>query len=1334
MATHVESPDGKIIEFPDSMNMPAIQGAMQRLYPPRPVLSWPPQAQPATPMAAQPTQAAPMPNSTQAQDVDKTPSLVQKGATDPGFLSQLLDVAKAAFHSPMMPPTMVPSGQGGPMHVAGPTVQEGLQATTGYQGYPQIYHAAQELGQGNKNRDPNAAMKGVADLIGGGMSAAQPLMLGAGINNPLPMLKGLLTSTATSYGAQKATEFLGGPPEAQELAAQLGGMLPMIHGTKAAIDGAKPEAPMHQAVPSEVQSAQGSVGPLLDKTENSWHEHKPSDIGPAPDLRAGRPGSVLDEYADMHEAKQSQAQLDKGRERFLNNQSNIKSNYSQSLGPAKTYDPVTGVPTDPYKADEAINVPISINGKAAGKASYTARGDLGTVQTAEVNKAMLNSEFRGKGAGENLYRQVQRAAKEKGFTDLVSDSVQSNEARKFWDRMSSQGKATKFTDRYGETRYRLHPEETASFKASQMASSNPGEQGSSAETPEASTESIPGKGLGPEGAFATVPEGKEGERGSFSFRKTKPTVYPSNSTMGRLANDVAQAVHTELPSDADTLSYGERMAAKYGAISDNISDSLHTMLGHTVAKASEYMRPRERTGFDKSLTQMTGDENRNNIETRRFVKNLIQEVPDKLRREGITNYMNAAGDDDLLRRQAESTPDSRLKRGYEVARNLTKSEKEIADKVRDYFETQLTVGQQHGFLHAGIQDYLPNVWKKGEFPSDLMTSARNYDLRPNGQFMKNRFFTDYFHGEQLGYIPKDKDIGALVTAYNQSFNKAVSSRAFVERLKTTIMPDGRPAVAPPAAMGKTFEPNLDEIVHIVGKGYPDEKMRDYKSLDHPALQGHSWATKSDSGDPIFYKGALQIHPGVFNKLENTLAISKWRQNPYGKAALKGSALVKGTTLSVGSFHQVQEGIHAIFHGVSPFFPEKIDLTDHVTNKLFDAGLMAGGDNGYSEWDEGLKGPGLLKGIPGIGTVLNKYSNYLFNDYIPRLKVAMAKGAYERNTKRYGGDLSDDQIAHMSAAQSNSAFGDLNYKDLGRSPTTQDTFRLIALAPDFLEARSRFVGEALKPYGAEQRVALVRGALGMYVTARILNKVLDDDYHYDKPFGLVHNGKEYELRSVPGDIYNLMQDKRSFVMHRLNPTTIRPLFEAGTGKDSFGRKRDAEEQVMDFVKNMVPIPAQGLFENKFGKGFKEYDWKNDALGAAGISTKTYRTPAATLARQVVLDNMSPAAESRGISYLAAKIQKGKYDPEEVNNLVSSGKMTSKDVLSAFKMSREPELVRNFNNQNVHLPEAVTIYAAAHTDERALLAKSMYQKMKGLSKLPPAEQADILKRFAAIKTNE
>ena len=119
----------------------------------------------------------------------------------------------------------------------------------------------------------------------------------------------------------------------------------------------------------------------------------------------------------------------------------------------------------------------------------------------------------------------------------------------------------------------------------------------------------------------------------------------------------------------------------------------------------------------------------------------------------------------------------------------------------------------------------------------------------------------------------------------------------------------------------------------------------------------------------------------------------------------------------------------------------------------------------------MGGGGLISRIPGVGRLQNAFNDFLFKDYIPKLKMTMALEALERNQARYQGKLTDGQIAELTAHQANAAFGELNYKLMARSPTVQDALRLGFLAPDFLEARSKFVGQALKPYGKEQRVAL-----------------------------------------------------------------------------------------------------------------------------------------------------------------------------------------------------------------------------------------------------------------------
>jgi hypothetical protein len=110
--------------------------------------------------------------------------------------------------------------------------------------------------------------------------------------------------------------------------------------------------------------------------------------------------------------------------------------------------------------------------------------------------------------------------------------------------------------------------------------------------------------------------------------------------------------------------------------------------------------------------------------------------------------------------------------------------------------------------------------------------------------------------------------------------------------------------------------------------------------------------------------------------------------------------------------------------------------------------------------------------------LRCYNDYLFSDYIPRLKTAMAREALERNLKWVvcGTNLRGS-IHALTANQADAASGELNFMTLGRNCTIQNVLRMAPLAPDFLEARGRFVGHAVKPYGREQAVDLIAGALG-----------------------------------------------------------------------------------------------------------------------------------------------------------------------------------------------------------------------------------------------------------------
>ena len=83
----------------------------------------------------------------------------------------------------------------------------------------------------------------------------------------------------------------------------------------------------------------------------------------------------------------------------------------------------------------------------------------------------------------------------------------------------------------------------------------------------------------------------------------------------------------------------------------------------------------------------------------------------------------------------------------------------------------------------------------------------------------------------------------------------------------------------------------------------------------------------------------------------------------------------------------------------------------------------------------------------------------------------------------------NEVAALTARQANAAFGGPNYKMLGRNKTLQDVMRLSFMAPDFTEARARFVGQAARPFNREQLSALVSGALAFYTAFSTILKMV-----------------------------------------------------------------------------------------------------------------------------------------------------------------------------------------------------------------------------------------------------
>lgn len=593
-----------------------------------------------------------------------------------------------------------------------------------------------------------------------------------------------------------------------------------------------------------------------------------------------------------------------------------------------------------------------------------------------------------------------------------------------------------------------------------------------------------------------------------------------------------------------------------------------------------------------------------------FKKRMLSGFPDEKVRAAISNWVDTGGNAELLAKAAKEGPEQ-YRAGYEQALKLTPEQKTAAENIRNYFDARLKEAQDAGILEDGIEDYIHRIYEKdSDWKRGLQAQLSSGLYTGTPTMARQRVFEYDMEAEAAGYKPV-KDFVHRIVAYDTSLNKAIADRAAVKKMMKLKGADGRPAVDV-GGLGTPIEGKTPENAGALlikpdwkpnDQTTPANNRGDYIPLDHPALRKWKWVAEVD-GKPVLVQGQVLIHPEFKARAKALLGRSAVKENVVGRTMLKVSSAVKQTMLDLSAFHPAQISVHAAEHGV--FKPiDRIDFADPVQRELIKHGVTVADTHGQQLWSEGLAGSSLTRHIPVLGEKLQAWNEYVFTSFIPRIKMAMAMKAVERNRARYAdelksGKMTEDDLYYLTANQANAAFGELNYELMSRNKTTQDVLRLGLLAPDFLEARGRFVGQALKPYGREQFAALAKGAIALYVASRVINKILDDQYHFEpeNAFSVIYNGHAYSLRTVQGDLIHLVTSPGQFWRNRLNPVYGRTTLEFLTGRDEFGRKRDYAQQAGDLAKQIVPISGRGLIAGP------EQKLLESALGAVGITNRRF----------------------------------------------------------------------------------------------------------------------------------
>src|SRR5579863_5119936 len=387
-------------------------------------------------------------------------------------------------------------------------------------------------------------------------------------------------------------------------------------------------------------------------------------------------------------------------------------------------------------------------------------------------------------------------------------------------------------------------------------------------------------------------------RGPGAAAAGEPGTY---SPIQRMADELRATAGENKPID-DQL----RAMDKVKAVGEGIKDSVTRAVTNTKAIADalwkKYTGLPEYGDEQKAVGKWFYALQRADHEARQFAKAIVKEVPNKPRREAITNWIQADGDEALLNQRAQASKGT-IRQGYEIASHLTPREKEIAQMLRQYYDVQLEHGLSEGILKEGLDNYITQVWKKeNPITKKLVGDLSSAKLQPNFKYARKRLFDSYFEGEQAGYDP-NKDAGFLVANYDQHFNRALAARAFIKDLHEGTASDGRPLVEL-SGNGKTTGDPGQQAILIKPKAKPEE-LSDYRTIDHPALRGWKWATTTPEGQNIFVQGDMLVHPEAYDKLRNRLSTSAFRRNPATRAFLNVQTQLKQTMLSVSGFHQAQ---------------------------------------------------------------------------------------------------------------------------------------------------------------------------------------------------------------------------------------------------------------------------------------------------------------------------------------------------------------------------------------------------------------------------------------------
>lgn len=682
--------------------------------------------------------------------------------------------------------------------------------------------------------------------------------------------------------------------------------------------------------------------------------------------------------------------------------------------------------------------------------------------------------------------------------------------------------------------------------------------------------------------------------------------------------------------------------------------------------------------------------------------------------------------------------------------------------------------QEARFVRAEIKPRPRYMWKQSDFVPTGLGVWRPVSAEEAGSMPP---------GTEIVPMPRNGAPGAAGATAQQNvrvspddFINRVSSPAgkvnaqVVERYRSDIRA-GR--ALPPA------EIEFDENGNVTGANGRHRALA-YKLEGHDRMPvairrrgvggnggGGEGPAPGEGGAPKIANARVELYanPDVAHHLIPMLESAR-PKNPLVRALLKFSSENKSDLLALSPFHwdtilnrALESGMNVV-RGANRrfvFMPKALDYF-HPTDAQLDAmknGVVVAstrpGFGGYLSEGLGSSRESLINRIPLVGDFNRAIEEKLFgpHGWITSLKFDL----YDRLKKeiqRSSPALTDEQVGRVAASQVNNKFGGLNYTLMGRSASTQNALRAFLLAPDFLESSGRSIVDLASPHGKTLVKSLIAYNVARWLLARGVNYLVSGQTRPEAGFDVLSkDGKRtYSMRHTLGDFLHFANSPRDFVANRVNPLLVRAPEEIVQGEDEFGHKVSDVQAFWDTLRQVTPIPLQGIYPTQQVTQPAPID---KILQAGGIESRKNFTPAelealqlgskreegaplegADLARAQTRFRLENALRT---AIVARDVKARTRAMLEIRQATAGGRITPEESSKMIRQAHEYPTMLQGAAARLGLADVLQVWDKAGMSERReirpIVEKKIQNWMLGAAKHPAAERRDMRTRIDAYR---